>query len=237
MSGGWTGVAIDGPILVVAPHPDDETLGCGGLIASASRRNLCVHTVFITDGSASHPNSATWNRQRLTEQRELEAAEALRKLGAGEQPRTFLRLKDSDMPPRDSPKHAQVVAALAVVLRDLSPRLVLLPWRRDPHRDHRDSWQFATDAIVAAGKAPRILEYAIWLPEFGQPADWPRPGEMVEVSLDISADCRSKQQAVQAYRSQIGKLITDDPSGFALDPATIDRLTSRYEVYWRPCGA
>src|SRR5690606_38092378 len=52
--------ALDGPLLVIAPHPDDETLGCGGVIALATCRNVRVHTVFVTDGGASHPNSAEW---------------------------------------------------------------------------------------------------------------------------------------------------------------------------------
>ena len=227
----------DGPLLVVAPHPDDETLGCGGLIALALRRGLRVHTVFVTDGGASHPNSAAWSRQRLAERREREAAEALRRLGAGAQPRTFLRLKDADMPARGSPAHARAAAALAAVLRDLSPGLALLPWRRDPHRDHRDTWRLAMDAIAASGQAPEILEYAIWLDELGRPGDRPRAGEMEKVRVDVSAGLDAKRHAIEAHESQLGGLITDDPTGFALGPATVARLTGQWEVFWRPCGA
>lgn len=226
----------DGPLLVVAPHPDDETLGCGGLIASALRRNVRVHAVFVTDGGASHPDSAEWSRQRLAERREREAAEALRRLGAGGEPRTFLRLKDAAMPARGSPAHARAVVTLAAILGDLSPRLALLPWRRDPHRDHRDSWQLATDAIAASGRSPDLLEYAIWLDEFGQPGDRPRAGEMEEVRIDVSACLDAKRHAIEAHESQLGGLITDDPTGFVLRPATIARLTGRSEAFWRPCG-
>lgn len=227
----------DGPLLVVAPHPDDETLGCGGLIALASRRGLLVHTVFVTDGGASHPGSAAWSRQGLAERREREAAEALRRLGAGAQPRTFLRLKDADMPARGSPAHARAAAALAAILGDLSPGLALLPWRRDPHRDHRDTWRLAMDAIAASGQSPEILEYAIWLDELGRPGDRPREGEMEMVRVDVSAGLDAKRHALEAHESQLGRLITDDPAGFVLGPATVARLTGRCETFWRPCGA
>jgi len=229
--------ALDGPLLVIAPHPDDETLGCGGVIALATCRNVRVHTVFVTDGGASHPNSAEWSRERLAERREREAEEALRRLGAGEEPRTFLRLKDAAMPARGSPAHARAAAAMAAIVRDLSPGLALLPWRRDPHRDHRDSWQLAMNAIAAAGRSPEILEYAIWLDEFGQPGDRPRVGEMEEVRIDVSAGLEAKRHAIEAHESQLGGLVIDDPTGFVLGPATIARLTGRWETFWRPCGA
>ena len=210
--------APDGPLLVVAPHPDDETLGCGGLIALALRRGLTVHTVFVTDGGASHPGSAAWNRRRLAERREREAGEALRQLGAGAEPRTFLRLRDADMPARGSPAHARAVAEIAAILGDLSPALALLPWRRDPHRDHQDSWQLAMNAIAASGRSPEILEYAIWLDELGQPGDRPRVGEMEEVLIDVSAGLEAKRHAIEAHESQLGRL-------------------GRWETFWRPCGA
>ncbi|TRO96196.1 PIG-L family deacetylase [Glycocaulis profundi] len=230
-------VAIDGPVLVVAPHPDDETLGCGGLIAEAVGQGFAVHTVFVTDGAASHPGSLQWSRAKLARRREREAREALRRLGAGEQPRTFLRLPDSGMPDPSDMRHAQAVTRMAGIVRDLSPRLAVLPWRRDPHRDHRGSWRLAMDAIDETGLSPCILEYAVWLDDLGVADDHPRPGEMEPVGLDIGAHAQSKQQAVQAHLSQLGSLITDDPSGFTLPPEMIARLTGRWEAYWRPCGA
>lgn len=228
--------AFAGPLLVVAPHPDDETLGCGGLIALASRCGVRVHIVFVTDGGASHPNSAEWSRRRLATRREKEATEALRRLGAGHEPRTFLRLPDAAMPLRGSPAYARAAATLAKIIHNLSPVLVILPWRRDPHRDHRDSWQLAFDAVAASGQSPEILEYAIWLDELGEPDDRPRSGEMEEVRVDVRAVRKAKRHAIKAHESQLGALITDDPAGFALRSATLARLTGVQEVFWRPCA-
>jgi LmbE family N-acetylglucosaminyl deacetylase len=70
-------------VLVVVPHPDDESLGCGGLIASLAVTGRLFHTVFVTDGGASHPGSREWPRHRVAAQREKEAAAALAHLGIG----------------------------------------------------------------------------------------------------------------------------------------------------------
>lgn len=229
--------AIKSPILVIAPHPDDETLGCGGLIAMVSSEGQPLHVVFVTDGGASHPNSREWSRQRLSGRRETEAAEALGRLGAGHQPRTFLRLRDADMPQPESSAYAEAMGDLVTIIRDLQPRLVVLPWRRDPHCDHQASWQLAMDAIAAANLSSETWEYAIWLDAFGRPEDRPRPGEMKEVRLEIASALAAKRHAIEAHRSQLGKLVVDDPSGFVLDRGTIARLSGSEEVYWRPCAA
>lgn len=225
-----------GPILVVAPHPDDESLGCGGLIAASTRNGERVHTIFVTDGGASHRNSASWTRARLAACREEEASEALSRLGAAPSARSFLRLADAGMPSPDCPAYGAAKAHLTSILRDLSPGLVILPWRRDPHRDHRDSWSLAMECLLAAGQSPDILEYTIWLDELGSDDDRPRRGEMERVSYDVSGHLDVKRHAVRAHRSQLGQIITDDPSAFVLSEHTIDRLTGPEEIYWRPCA-
>jgi LmbE family N-acetylglucosaminyl deacetylase len=66
-------------LVVVAPHPDDETLGCGALLHEAAQSGTRCRVICMTDGSASHRNSKTWNRERLARARksEFEAAVAL----------------------------------------------------------------------------------------------------------------------------------------------------------------
>ena len=223
----------EGPLLVVAPHPDDETLGCGGLISACVARGDRVHTIFVTDGGASHPNSRVWNRAMLARQREAEAAEALRRLGAGDEPRTFLRLPDAAMPKRDNSEYVAALGAIGAIIRDFRPGLVLLPWRRDPHCDHRDSWALATEALSATSLGRATLEYAIWLDELGGAEDRPAEGEMEPVFIDVPP--ATKRHALAAHLSQLGELVADDPEGFVLDPATIARLTCAQEFFWQPC--
>jgi len=221
--------------LVVAPHPDDESLGCGGALARFAALGRQTHTIFVTDGGASHSGSATWSRERLAIQREVEASNALECLGAGDHPRSFLRLRDADMPTEGTALWHEAKSTVVGIVKDFRPDLVLLPWRRDPHRDHRDSWGLVTAALATAAQQPLQLEYAIWLDELGAADDRPRAGEMVERRLDITSYQAVKRRAVTAHVSQTSDLIADDPDGFRLTAATIARLTGPEEIYWQPC--
>lgn len=221
-------------VLAVAPHPDDETLGCGGLLMRLGELGAAIQILFVTDGGASHRNSRSWPRARLAAARETEAGEALAELGLAAAPRTFLRLRDADMPPAGSVAREEALQAVVAILDAHRPDLVILPWRRDPHRDHRDSWTLVTDAIGRAGMRPALLEYAVWLDELGAPQDRPRPEEAERVEFDIADALAGKRAALRAHRTQLGELIDDDPDGFRLSPQTIERLVTPCETYWRP---
>ena len=91
-------------VLVVAPHPDDETLGCGGLISLLAQNGSAFYIVFVTDGSASHRNSRAWPPARLAAQREQEARNALACLGIPNAALLFLRLPDANMPAPGTPR-------------------------------------------------------------------------------------------------------------------------------------
>ena len=221
--------------LVIAPHPDDEALGCGGLIAALASRGGQARVVFVTDGGASHPTSPTWSRTRLAARREKEAEDSVRRLGLAEGDAIFMRLPDAAMPPPGSAEWARGVGVVRDVVDGFRPELALLPWRRDPHRDHRDCWTLADEALRVAGAEPAVLEYAIWLDEFGSEEDRPQPGEMERLEFDVSATLPRKRAAVAAHVSQLGGLITDDPTAFRLTEETVTRLTGDSEVYWRPC--
>ena len=67
---GAPGISVDDllggrALVVLSPHPDDETLGCGALLHDASSQGVSCHVVCVTDGSRSHPNSIQWPAPRL----------------------------------------------------------------------------------------------------------------------------------------------------------------------------
>ncbi|RKJ98019.1 PIG-L family deacetylase, partial [Pseudoroseomonas wenyumeiae] len=74
-------VLAPGGLVVLAPHPDDESLGCGGLLAAAAQAGRAVAVVFVSDGGASHPRSRRYPRLALRRLREAEALAALAALG------------------------------------------------------------------------------------------------------------------------------------------------------------
>ncbi|MEM7566226.1 MAG: PIG-L family deacetylase [Pseudomonadota bacterium] len=222
-------------LLVVAPHPDDEALGCGGLIALTAAADADIAVLFTTDGGASHRGEA-WPRERLADLRGREADAALAALGAGQAARCRLGLRDADMALPGSPEGDAALAATRAFLAKASPDLVVLPWRRDPHRDHRDSHALVSRALREARMAPTRLEYAIWLDELGRPEDHPRNGEMHRRALPIASVLTAKRAAIAAHVSQTTDLI-DDPDGFRLTEETIARLTGPEEIYWEPAPA
>jgi LmbE family N-acetylglucosaminyl deacetylase len=221
-------------ILVVAPHPDDETLGCGGLVSLLAQNGAAFYIVFVTDGSASHRNSSAWPSARLAAQREQEARIALARLGIENASRLFLRLPDANMPGPGTPAWDSAVAAVSDILQRFAPELVLLPWRRDPHCDHRASWLLSQHALRRASVHPDMLEYAIWLDELGDVEDHPKPGEAELIRLNVGTVLANKHAAIAAHETQTTDLIADDPDGFRLTPQTIARLTQSTEVFWRP---
>lgn len=222
-------------IFVVAPHPDDETLGCGGLIALATARGSSVFTLFVTDGGASHPQSPAWPRGRLVAERRKEAEAALEALGAGKQPRAFLRLRDSQMPPAESGHWYALVAAIGKLVIAFDPDLVVLPWRRDPHCDHRDAHELLSAALDSAGSQALRIEYAIWLDELGAPEDFPVAGEVERIALPIEAQQEVKAIALNAHATQLGAIAEEAPGGFHLEPQTVSRLVGPIETYFQPC--
>jgi LmbE family N-acetylglucosaminyl deacetylase len=224
-------------VLVVAPHPDDETLGCGGLIAKLADGGASFLFVFVTDGSASHPGSKLWPRERLAACRKAEAEKALHCLGVDHAGRVFLALSDSAMPSLHSPLWEIVKKRLSALVQAFLPDLALLPWRRDPHCDHRASWHLAWAAFQNAKIFPLTLEYAIWLDESGQSEDYPGNDEAEAVVIDVSRWLSAKRAAVAAHQTQTTGLIHDDPTGFRLTPGTIARLVQPTETFWWPLHA
>ncbi len=220
-----------GNVLVIAPHQDDESLGCGGTIALLRQAGVQVQMVFTTNGSLSHPNSKQYPAAKLTALREQEAISALHLLGVDESHITFLRLQDGSLPVSTAPGFAGAVKALTGVLGSIAPQTILLPWQRDPHPDHRATWQITQEAIRQAGIKPRQLEYLIWLWERAGENDLPMPGEVKVWKVDIKQVMQQKKAAITAHRSQTTRLIGDDPDGFILSPEVLAHFDKPEEVF------
>lgn len=103
-------------LVVVAPHPDDESLGCGGLIAAARASGRPVHLVVVSDGCGSHTQSRLYPPEKLRALREAETQRAGAVLGLGSGDVTFLRLPDAHVP-SDGPEADAAAAAVAQIGR------------------------------------------------------------------------------------------------------------------------
>jgi LmbE family N-acetylglucosaminyl deacetylase len=170
-------------VLVVAPHPDDEAIGCGGAVCGHADRGDKVSAVFLTSGELGLKHLP---REEAWRVREAEAAAAAEVLGlAGV---TFLRRQDWFI----GEQVEETAAALRSVLERQQPGLVYLPHSRDDHPDHRAALTVVR-AAVRHGPAPVLRAYEVWTPltEFDH-------------VVDISSVIRRKLWAVRCYRTQMG---------------------------------
>ena len=212
--------------VVVAPHPDDETLGCGGAIALLRALGCDLRVLVVSDGTLSHPNSRQFPAPALRALRESETLSALAVLGVNPSAVTFLRLPDGAITTSES-----ALAACQHYLAEIAPQTIFLPWRADPHPDHRASWSLIHAAITSLNQSPRLIEYPIWDWDIEQRGNLPDAANVTSWRLDISAVVELKRQAIAAYRSQITNLIDDDPAGFRLTSEMLANFTRAWEVY------
>jgi len=142
-------------LLVLGAHPDDESLGAGGLIAAAARGGASVEVILATDGEASHPNSPTHTPNQLALRRRGEATEAIARLD----PRatvSFLGLPDGGL------RHCHIDLVQALTERLQPGCLVVTPWRGDRHPDHQAC------ALAARALLGRRVDCSHWtVPDLG----------------------------------------------------------------------
>ena len=227
-----------GRVLVVAPHPDDESLGCGGLLALLARAGLSPEVAFVTDGAQSHPNSAAYPPARLRAVREAEALDALQHLGLPAAAAHFLRYPDSALPPRGSTAFAAAVQETIALLRRVRPDTVLVAWRRDPHCDHEGAWRLFREAVgqLDMDERPRWLEYPVWAWAHASTDRAPCASDGRAWRLDVAGVLDQKRAAIDAHRSQLG-LITDDPGGFTLPADFLPLFLRPWELFIEPNAA
>jgi LmbE family N-acetylglucosaminyl deacetylase len=222
-------------IFVVAAHPDDDTIGCGGTIAMAAEAGAAVRVAYLTDGSRSHPGSRRFSAADVAAMREVEAANALAALGVAEVP-YFFRLPDSALGSLDASTRSTVVSTLSDLFRAFGPELVLAPWQRDPHPDHVAAATIARLAFEAAcvpGSA--FAGYDVWLSIRGDSCDAPQPGEAMRSTVDLHPRARiAKRRALFAHRSQTSDLIDDDPTGFRITAELAERWLGPQEHFFFP---
>jgi LmbE family N-acetylglucosaminyl deacetylase len=149
------------PALIVAPHADDETLGCGALIAAKVARCAPVHVVFVTDSGAAGW-SAEPNRAPRAAHRRAEALAALAALGLAAEHTTFLDAPDGELGRLALEVHTQAVERFAALLRALRPTEIFLPLLGEGSTEHDDAVWLTREALALAGARPTLWEYPVW---------------------------------------------------------------------------
>lgn len=218
--------------MVIAPHQDDEVLGCGGLIGSKSENNIPIQVVFVTDGGASHAWHPNYQSGELIPVRKKEALTALSILGVDPSQIHFLNKPDSKLLFLNPIERQKAIEELAQILQSSQPEEVYVPHRKDRTKDHEATYELVIEAIKLSGIKVDVLQYPIWML-------WNsllfRDLKLEELAgayrLSIHSFQSKKKQALEVYRSQC--LPIEAELAPILKPAFLKRFFLPYEVFFR----
>jgi LmbE family N-acetylglucosaminyl deacetylase len=177
-------------VLVLAPHPDDETFGCGGTIRMLAESGVDVDVAFMTRGEQGMERAAEQSAEasrQLAETRSREARAACDVLGV----RNVVFLNGSDTRLSDEP---QLASAIADLVKKGGYHRLFCPWPHDAHDDHKATFAHLRRAVAEHQLAASFWLYEVWKP---LPAN-------TFVPIDRTMD--AKRRAIDQYQSQLSQL-------------------------------
>lgn len=211
-----------GRVVVLAAHPDDETLGVGGTVQLLQEAGAEVSVVVATDGEAAFPALDPSARAELGARRRDEMRAAMRELGDGDLEPVFLGLPDSGL--------AECEEQLTELLRELlsGADYVLVPWPHDPHPDHAT---VGRAGLAAAPAQAHRWSYPVWMWHWMRPGDEPQPWAHASVAALPQSIAQGKQRALSRFVSQL----TLGPNGEdpIVDPLMLTHFDRGFEVLFR----
>lgn len=228
----------DQAFIVLAAHPDDESLGAGGLMARLRRLGARVTVLLCTAGEASHPDSPTTTPEQLAAVRLREFGGALTHLLPDPDWR-FLALPDGKVAShRKAVQEAlrQTIADVAAGAGLPAEQITLVaPYRHDGHTDHDALGSAAAEAAGAGGHG--LLEYPVWYWLWADATDqaWQ---SWLRLPLD-PAERQAKAAAMASHSSQVRPLSGQPGDEVLLPPAFLAHFERPFETFaWqRPVAA
>ncbi len=235
-----------GHLVVVAAHPDDETLGAVGLLAHAYRAGVRTSVLVATSGEASHPDSPTHTPAELARLREAECLAAVAEVDPGASV-SFLRMPDGQLADYLSagfdtgsaaPTASLLTDAIADLLRSAwssgARTVVVSPWSGDRHPDHAaaaEATRRAADRARTEGHNVEVLAAPIWLWFWAEPGDPAVPWQRMRVlTLDDDA-VAAKSAALAAHVTQVQPLSGLPGDEVLLRPGMLAHFERAFEVF------
>jgi len=185
-------------ILVIAPHPDDETLACGGTIAKKIKEGHDVRIVFLTDGRNSHLHTLEIYTDPSPEQLALirvqEAQSATAILGVPPENLIFLDLtSDALVDGREA-----VIKTIRQVFLGIMPDEIYYPDGLDSHRTHKAAYTILRNVLEQVDSSPQEFRYIVW-----RDAQAWKMENVRNISVDVSEVIHLKRLAIAEYKSQV----------------------------------
>ncbi|MDJ0624920.1 MAG: PIG-L family deacetylase [Candidatus Caenarcaniphilales bacterium] len=187
-------------VMVFAPHPDDEVIGCGGSIAKHVKQGNEVTVVYMTSGDSGN---IEYSKKELAKLRENEAKAGAKFLGVNKV--VFLRNPDGYLEVNQD----NLVKVLSVI-REYKPDVVYVPSREEGHRDHKSTNAIVLDAVGrASGPWFQETSYAPWSVSTVLEYEVNPPMQNIHYCEDISDFIELKVKALQMHKSQIDDIHYD----------------------------
>lgn len=228
-------------ILVLAPHPDDETLGCGGTIVRKLEEGNEVFVVFMTDGRHALSNLGITENPTPSDMKEIrmeEAIAAAKILGLKQENLIFLNFDEKTFQQKRGIAKEKIVE----IFQLLSPEEIFYPQAKEYHKDHRLTFKLVKEALEETGFQPKQHQYII---------AWAFPFYILQhlvsdrvfnniisffqkrkiVRTDISKYIQVKLGAINAYKSQIS-LISSEQKKAVLKRSLVDRHKKTEEDFF-----
>ena len=226
-------------VLVIVPHPDDETLCCAGTIMKFIEKGDKVKVIIVTDGRYGAPSEELRGTEELVRIRKEEALKVFKLLGVEDY--EFLGFEDS----RVSQKSKEVEERLAEILEKYKPDIVFAPSPLDSHPDHSEIgkivkkifpnayfyvvWVDSGEKVKKLVKNEKVkrmlLKLFPFLPSLYSRLFWKYPKEGGEiVKFDIRDKKEKKMRALEEYKSQI-----KDLKKFL----SLNKFVEDYEVFYK----
>lgn len=178
---------IQGPLLVVSPHPDDDVIGCGGLIQQAVAQGEFVHSVHLTSGELGAPGT---DPAVVLEWRERDARAAGALLGIS-------RIEFFEEPDGALADSGALNARLREFIAFHRPRTILVPHEAEAHPDHRAANEIVRRLLPMTGID--VLTYEVWTPM-----------ATYAYVIDITEQMEWKVEAIRRHESQVGRIKFDE---------------------------
>lgn len=210
-------------VCIFAPHPDDEVLGCGGLLQQLAANGNPILLIHVTNGTQSHPNSTIYTQEKLNIIRPQESVKALEVLSVAHQVMTIaLDLTDGNVFAQQDQFHQK----LSTIIQPND--ILITPFMHDGHPDHEATGQ----VVVSFAKQQHLACYQvlIWAWHWAEPADSRIPWHCAK-RVDLTTEqLQRKIKAIACFESQI---TADDSTGNPpiLSAQTIARISQPWEVY------
>ena len=205
--------------LILAPHADDEILGCGALIIDASKDGRIGAIAFLTDSAGSHPCETEIDKQKLAALRRREAVAAIGVVYPSAPLPIFLDWPDAQPHAVGSQSFDATVSRLASLCNRLGVDAIAVTGRDEPHCDHVAAFEVAQATTRRAIRPTRLFEYVVWAP---QP-----PGRDFIAVKTASIAIGRRKAALAQHRSQMTPMAGD---GFRVPQAM--RNMPAYDVLY-----